>query len=124
MEIVALELELFTRLCEELKKNFKSTHYENYFNLMKINIETENAVMEINYVRCIINDILATEEYSLAGIAYYTDKSQDVIIDLASGQNSDPSSSLLRKIMELHRLVRPNLYQDMIKKIIVDILAY
>ncbi|EKD75381.1 MAG: hypothetical protein ACD_44C00148G0006 [uncultured bacterium] len=119
-EKILLEAELFTRVCEELKKIFK-VPYKNYFSLMKFNIEMENTVMETNYVRCIINDILATEEYSLAGIAYYTDKPQDVIIDIAAGKNSDPSSSLLRKIIELHRSVRPTLYQEIIKKIMLDI---
>ena len=123
MEIILLETELFTRLCEELKNFFKVNRYENYFHLMNFDIEMENAIMETNYVRCVINDILASEEYSLAGIAYYTDKPQDVIIDLASGQNIDPSSSLLRKIMELHRSIRPELYHELIRKILTDILS-
>lgn len=115
-----LEIEFFTRICEELKNFFKVKQYKDYFYLMKFNIEMENKVMEAVYVSCIIKDILASEEYSLSGIAYYIDKPEDVIIDLASGKNTDPSSSLLRKIIELHRSVRPNLYYEIIKKIISD----
>lgn len=86
---------------------------------MRFNNLMENTVMETDYIRCIINDILSTEEYSLAGIAYYTNKPEDVIFEIATGKNTDPSSSLLRKIIELHRSVRPNLYQEMVKKIYV-----
>jgi len=77
-------------------------------------------MLESELVRCIINDILSTEEYSLTGIAFYTRKPEDVIFEIASGNNTDPSASLLRKIIELHRSVRPSLYQQIIKKIIAE----
>jgi hypothetical protein len=31
---------------------------------LKYGIETENAIMEVQFLRCIINDILSTEEYT------------------------------------------------------------
>lgn len=121
-EMFLLEAELFMRICEELKRVF-IIQYKNYFRIMKFNAEMENAMMEAYYVRCVINDILSTEEYSLPGIAYYTHKPEDVIFDVATGKNTDPSSSLLRKIIELHRTVRPNLYREIMKKILIEAAA-
>ncbi|HVX00513.1 MAG TPA: hypothetical protein VHA52_08780, partial [Candidatus Babeliaceae bacterium] len=108
--------ELFTRVCEALRDIFK-TQFTEYFRLMKFNIEMENAMLEENFIRCVINDIISTEEYSLAGIAYYTQTPEDVIYDLASGRNICPSLPLSRKIINLHRSIRPCLYKNILKKI-------
>lgn len=118
-ELTLLEADLFTSICAELKEVFKK-QYKDYFRIVKLNKEMEETMLESQLARCIINDILATEEYSLAGIAFYTRKPEDVIFEIASGNNTDPSASLLRKIIELHRSVRPSLYQHIIKKIIVE----
>lgn len=114
-----LEADLFTRICEELKGIFK-IEYRDYFRVLKLNTEMENTMMEFNLARFVINDILSTEEYSLPGIAYYTYKPEDVIFEVATGKNTDPSSSLLRKIIELHRSVRPELYREIMKKILIE----
>lgn len=116
-EYLLIETELFVKICIELKEYFKS-QYQNYFQVMKFNKETEEKVMEINFIRCIINDILTSEEYSLPGIAYYTNSPEEVIFEIASGRNPDPSSSLLRKIIELHRVVRPGLYKTLMEKML------
>ena len=42
---------------------------------------------------------------------------EEVIYEIAIGQNLDPSITLSRKIMGLHQSVRPKLYREMIKKI-------
>ncbi len=75
-------------------------------------------MIEANFIRCIINDILSTEEYNLPGIAYYTDTPEDVIYEVAAGCNVRPTLLLARKIIELHRLVRPHLYREIMNKII------
>src|SRR5579872_1377533 len=118
-ELTLLEADLFTSICAKLKEIFK-TQYKDYFRTVKFNKEMEETMLESELVRCIINDILSTEEYSLTGIAFYTRKPEDVIFEIASGNNTDPSASLLRKIIELHRSVRPSLYQQIIKKIIAE----
>ena len=74
--------------------------------------------METNFLRHVIHDILSTEEYSLSGLAYYTRTPEDVLYDIATGKNTDPSASILRKIIELHRTIRPELYRVIIQKII------
>ena len=121
-ENLILEIELFTRICEELKEGFK-TKYKDYFRIIKCNAEMENAIMEANFVRCVINDILSTEEYTLDGIACYTQTPEEVVHELATGWNTSPSAVLLRRIVELHRSVRRELYDAMMKKISATILA-
>ncbi|SRR5579883_420960 len=111
-----LEIEIFVRICEELKKIFKSK-YKDYFYLMKFNFEMENAMLDTNLLKYVINDILLTEEYSMEGLAYYTQTSVDVISDLIAGRNDTPSVYLFRKIIDIHRSVRKNLYEEIIKKI-------
>lgn len=111
-----LEADLFVYLHEELKETIKQQQ-KDYFRLLKINPKKENSMIEPNLIRCIINDILSTEEYSLPGIAYYTDFPEDIIFDIATGRNTNPSLLLAVKIIALHRSVRPKLYQGIFKKI-------
>lgn len=111
-----LELDLFTRICEELKEFYKANNKE-YLILMNVSIKKENAMLEARFLRLIINDILKTDEYSMAGIAYQTQIPEDVIYDIASGRNKTPSLLVSRKIIELHRTVRPDLYRKIVKKI-------
>lgn len=116
-ENVLLEIELFTRICEELRELERQQHKE-YFQLMKFTLEQENTMLETRFTRSIIQDILSTNEYNLKGIAYYTDTHEDVIQEVYMGQNTSPSASLLRKVIELHRTVRHDLYAHITKKII------
>ena len=112
-------MEIFTLLCEELKQLFKG-NYQDYFRLMNSNAEMEDTVMESKFVRCVINDILSTEEYTLSGIAYYTQIPEEVVYEIATGINTNPSALFLRKIIELHRLIRRDLYRDIVKKITAE----
>ncbi len=116
-ENILLEAELFSRLCEELKNIFRE-QYQRYFDLLKFDREREDTMLEASFLRFLLNDILLTEEYSLEGIAYYTQIPEDVICDVMAGTNSAPSLPLSRKIIDLHRSVRPNLYREIIKKIL------
>lgn len=115
-EFLLLEAELFICICGELKEIIREQN-KDYFRIMKFNLEKENTMLEIKFIRCIINDILSTEEYNLLGVALYTDTPEDVIYELASGRNTNPTFLLSRKIIELHRTVRPNLYQEIANKI-------
>lgn len=116
-ELLILEADLFTRLCEELKEVIREQN-KDYFNLIKLTTEKENTVIEANFLRCIIHDILSTEEYNLSGIACYTDTPEDVIYEVAAGHNNRPTLTLARKVIELHRHVRAGLYQEIFNKII------
>ncbi len=115
-ENLILEVELYTRICEKLKEYFKD-QYKIYFRLMKCTAEIEDAMMEAKFARCVINDILSTEEYTLSGIACYTHTPEEVVYDVAIGVNTSPTAIFVRKIIELHRSIRRELYQEIIKKI-------
>lgn len=114
-----IEAGLFVRLCEELHEFIKK-QYREYFTLIKINPRKENAMIETNFLRCIVNDILSTGEYTLSGIAYYSHVSEDVIYEIISGCNTNPSLLLARKIIDLHRSIRKDLYQAIFKKITLE----
>lgn len=115
-ENLLLEIELFYRLCNQLKEFF-STQFKEYFQLIKMNAEMESVIMEANFMRCIINDILLSEAYTLSGIALYTQTPEDLIYEVAAGCNTRPSFYLSRRIIELHRSARPELYKAIMLKI-------
>ena len=121
-EIFILEAELFTCICEELKEFFRN-HHRDYFRLMKFTIEQENAMLEINFIRLIMKDIVSSEEYTLEGIARYTDIHEDIVQEVFTGRNINPSAKLLRRIIELHRSIRRDLYNAIMKKIAIQYLA-
>ncbi|MCC2667279.1 MAG: hypothetical protein K0S63_1195 [Gammaproteobacteria bacterium] len=118
-EILILEAELFIYICEALKEIIKAK-YRNYFCVMKFNQHVENSMIEAEFIRCLINDILVTKEYSLLGIASYTNTPEDVVHEVATGNNKNPSLIFSRKVIELHRTVRPEIYQAIMKKVTTD----
>lgn len=115
-ESFLLEADLYARVSNEIWNIFKS-QYRDYFHLIRLNIERESSVMELQIVRCLINDILKSEDYSLSGIAYYTNMPEEVIQDLMIGYKVSPMIGFTRKLIELHKLIRPDIYQNIIKKI-------
>lgn len=121
-ENLILEVELFSRICEELKELFKSKNKE-YLILLNVSIAKENAMLEAKFLRFVVSDILMTEEYSVTGIAHETKIPEDVINDILSGKNKSPSLQVSRKIIDLHRMVRPDLYKEVVKKIAAEYLA-
>ncbi len=121
-EKTLLEAEIFVRTCDEVKNIIKTQH-EGYFRLMKFDCDMEIAMIDSNFMRYIINDILITEEYSLSGIAYYTQTPEDVIYEIAAGHNPSPSIALSKKIIDIHRSVRADLYEKIIRKVLEELLT-
>lgn len=117
-ENIILEAELFDRVCDYLKEVYRE-QYKDYFRLMKFTTKMENTMLDENYIRFAINDILATEEYSVQGIAYHTRIPEEVICDVISGVNTQPSLPLSRQIIHLHRSVKPDLYREIMKKMLL-----
>ena len=115
-ENLIIEVVLFIHICEALKEEYKIKH-KDYFRILKCNAEMEYATMETKFLSSVINDILSTEEYTLPGIACYTQTPEDVVYEIAAGINTSPSAIFLRKIIELHRSIRQELYREIIKKI-------
>ena len=114
-----LEANLFISICKELIKIYQDIN-KDFFRLIKLTTKMENEMLESNFIRCIINDILSTGEYNARGIAFYSNITEDVIDEIASGINTCPSLSLSRKIIELHRSVRPTIYRDILAKIQIE----
>ncbi|HEX2548432.1 MAG TPA: hypothetical protein VHM20_01290, partial [Gammaproteobacteria bacterium] len=96
---------LLTHLHRELFEKFKS-HHQMYLQMTIQDLSMEDTMLEANFIKYLIRDILSTEEYSLAGIANYARIPEDVIYDLFTGLNKNPSSSLWNKVIELHSTVR------------------
>lgn len=115
-ENLIVEAELFIRVCDELRDLFKVFNKE-YLRLLKLDYERENMMIEADFLRHVVQDILMSKEYSVEGIAYYTQIPEEVITDLMLGKNAEPSLPLSRKIIDLHRSVRPNLYREIMKKV-------
>lgn len=111
------EAALFSGVCTTLKAVFRE-EYLNYFRIMKFTLNTENDMLETNLVRLIIKDILLSEDYTLEGLANYTHTHVDVINEIALGLNPNPSSLFVRRIIELHKMVKPVLYQQIVKKVL------
>jgi hypothetical protein len=87
-----IEAELYTRIYHAMAEYFK-VRYKDYFRLIKFNATMVNDMMEENFARCLVNDILSTEEYTLQGIANYTQTPEEVIEEVAIGQNTRPLRS-------------------------------
>ena len=121
-ESLLLEAELFVRICEELMEVFREQH-KDYFRLMYITIDKETSMLEDKFAQLIIKDILSTNEYNSQGIAFYTNTYEDVILEVIAGRNSSPSAAFLRRLIDLHRSVRKDLYNIIIKKIIMQYLS-
>jgi hypothetical protein len=114
-ELLLLEAEFFIHLCAELKEFFRQQYLE-YFRLLKFNhIEGDN-MLEENFLRFILVDILSTDNYTTLGVAQYSNTHEDVIQEVVDGRNTNPSAALLRKIIDLHRSVRHELYSAILNK--------
>lgn len=121
-EKTLLEGELIVRICDELKEIFRE-EYKNYFCLINFTLEKENFMLESTFIQSIIKDIVSSKEYNLQGIAYYTDSFEEVIEDFMIGCNTAPSVIFFCKLVNLHRSVRPDIYNSIIQKIIARYLT-
>lgn len=119
-ESLLLETKLSISIFNELLEIFKC-QYRDYLNLIKY--YQEESMFCMNLAQEMIKDILSTEEYSLQGIAIYTDIPEEVLLEIASGINKNPTFDSSRKLFELHVMVRRNLYDNIIEKIMLDYLA-
>ena len=74
------------------------------------------------FMQEMIEDILATDEYTLAGMATHTHIPEEVLSDVFAGRNPDPTFEASRKIFELHISVKRNMYDKIMRKIILEYL--
>jgi len=115
-EQAVFEAEMFVKICAGLMEMMRIEN-KPYFRMLKLSTQKEDIMIETNFIRHIINDILATREYTLPGIAYYTDLPEEVILEVVTGQNTAPTLSLSQKLIQLHRSVRPQLYHSIMAKV-------
>lgn len=121
-EKMLLEAELFLRINEELKENLRK-EYKEYFQLIKLTAEMEDAMLESLYIRSALRDLTVNLEYTLEGIAVYTNSHPDVVDEVMNGINTFPSVFFMRKIIELHRSQRPELYHAVMRKVALQYAA-
>ena len=115
-ENLILEAELYIRVHEEIWELYQFQH-KDYFYLFKLNNEMENMIMELRTIRCLINDILKSEAYTISGISYYTQTPEEIIQDVLMGNKISSIIAFPRKLIELHKSIRPDVYKNIMKKI-------
>jgi hypothetical protein len=114
-ELLIVEIVLFSYLCNELNTITQHTNHElRYCGT----ITKEMQMTDENIVKCLINDLIQSGEYSLPGIANYTDTPEDVVYEIASGLNTRPSLFLARKVIDLHKEARKDIYIKILHKVI------
>lgn len=118
LEKLISEAELFFCICTEIKSLHRK-EYSEYFKLMRMNLEEEEAMLDGNLVKNVILDIVKSGDYSLEGIAQYTHVPSDILYDILSGVMIEPSLPLSRKLIAMHQEVRVDLYQKIMEKILV-----
>lgn len=111
-ELLLLEAVMLDSLCGELTQQ-----YQAYFNHNKENNQEMANMINDHFVYLITHDLISSNEYTIEGIASYSNIPEEVITDIILGTNNNPSIEVSRKLIELHRLARPDLYKKIIHKI-------
>lgn len=122
-EKLILEIVLITHIYRKLIKVF-TYPYEQYKRLIRSNQNQEHNMNNVNLVQEMLKDILATEEYTLPGIAIYTNTPIEVLIDILSGFNNKPSLVLSKSIFEIHIAVKRELYDEIMREIVAKYLMH
>lgn len=111
-EILLLEAAMLNGLCNEL-----AMRYQDNFNYHKENLQEMTNMINKHFIYFITHDLINSNDYTIEGIANYSNIPEEVIVDIVIGTNNNPSIDVTRKIIELHRLARPDLYKRIINKI-------
>jgi len=101
-EQILLDGLLLEVLCEELTKLYY-----------------EGAAMVVNksVINLLLLDLIESEDYTIGGIAAYAQLPEEVVYDIAIGNNTNPTLAVSRKIIKLHMGARTGLYQRVMQKI-------
>ena len=108
-----LEAEFYARIYKKLEDKFRK-QYKNYFGLLKFTLHRENITLEENFARSFIQHMLSSGDYTLQGIARYTDTPEDTLLEIVAGRNLYPSAFFMRKLIELDRVTRKDFYHAMV----------
>lgn len=113
-ENLLLEVVLICGLCDELVQVYQIKMPDN---IKKNYQEKENMMMHNNVINLIVQDLIKSNDYTITGVAAYSNVPEEVIYDIAIGNNNNPSLEVSRKIIELHKSARAELYQKVMQKI-------
>ena len=104
------------------KKLIESVYLIRLYQELSLFTHETGSTMENNStIRNLVNDLLASDEYSIDGLATYTGYPEDVIYDIAAGMNTNPTLLLAIRIIELHIMFRRDLYNEIAQKIISNL---
>lgn len=92
--------------------------FRNQIDGNQYNCAMESYAMDSLIIQGIIKGIIETGEYTLEGIAYYTQIPFDVIYDAASGIHNHFSITPWAKIANLYLQVKPEITQLLIEKLL------
>jgi hypothetical protein len=112
-EIEILKFFLLGFLHKLFSEIFKNQQDSNQYNL-----SMESYAMDSLIVQSILKGIIETGEYTLEGIAYYTQIPFDVIYDAASGIHNHFSVTPWAKIANLYLQVKPEIAQLLINRLL------
>ena len=118
-EYFMIEAKIFFHLCEKLNEHFKNELKKFQTPPSSTSLEN-NSMLENNLVKLITCDLLTAEEYDITGIAHYSDTPEDIIQEIIDGRNLHPSANLLLRLIDLHRIARRSLYDNLLKKIVME----
>ena len=116
VETFFVENILFDEISNRLIQFIKNS-YQIYMRLIHVSADKENAMIEGEFIRFIITDIINSGDYTLEGIAHYTDVPEEIIYELAVGKNFNPSLLLTKKLLALHRSIKPDFYRELLGKL-------
>ena len=105
-----------------IKKIFEK-ELKNYVCLMQSTTEKESTMFEFRLVQLILLDILSSDDYDMTGVARYTNTCEEVIEEVITGRNPMPSVIFFRRLIDLHRSVRRDIYETIIRKITTKYLS-
>lgn len=120
-ELRLFEAETIACLVIELKEIFRK-RYEPWITTTHSNKEEVYRMIDNQFLKDMLFDILSSGNYTLEGIARYTGFHEDLISDIASGICPHPSIFLFQKLFELHLGSKHDLYKNIRKKIISQML--
>lgn len=113
-ENLLIEAALISGLCDELMRIYQTrfpVHLKKQFD------ERESEMTYGNIINLILQDLIKSNDYTITGVAAYSNVPEEVIYDIAIGNNNNPSLDVSRKIIELHKSARIELYQTVMQKI-------
>lgn len=119
-ETQLLEADIFFRVCSEVM-SYLQMCYQDDFQLTPGDTIKEKEEMDMQFLRCLIKDLIKTKQYTLSGIAAYTQIPEDMIGEYLSGNKFSPALFFLRRLIDIHRTVRPEVYQEVLKKVRNDL---